>query len=141
MNDYSPRLTSSTRANPIPIQKTEQHIWKTRISNKDEERFEPSAIINSYPHGDYLNGFLALLTFERPEGTGFEYDGIQVDYPTSTSILKWDTKHSLGGGPSCDPDKSEENVDSILMRNLPGKMEVKGTNHFAGGGIDWKIMD
>ncbi|KAG9499481.1 hypothetical protein J7337_007937 [Fusarium musae] len=153
-----------------------QHIWKTRISNNDKVKFEPSAIINSHPHDDHLDGLLAFLNYalaKRPydftfngnfyqpfcdgswglkntreqlvdelewtEGKGFEYDGIQVDYPDPKSILKWYPKPKLGGGPNYNPDKSWINLESILMRTVPAKMEVEGTMYFTGDNVGWKI--
>ncbi|KAF5650756.1 hypothetical protein F52700_298 [Fusarium sp. NRRL 52700] len=155
-----------------------QLIWKTRFSNKDKDKFEPSVIINSHPHDDHMAGLLAFLrfavekrkddfdfkghfyqpdclncwnikitrkqladNFKWSEGTGFQYEGIQVDYPDPKSILSWNAKPAPTTGPSYDPDDSPENLESILMRTLPDKMEVKGTMYFTGDGVGYKIAE
>ncbi|KAF5980587.1 hypothetical protein FCOIX_4728 [Fusarium coicis] len=82
---------------------------------------------------------LLVKLFKWAEGTGFDYKGIQVDYPTAKSILKWDAKPSLGD-PSYDPDKSPVNLESILMRTLPKEMQVEGTMYFTGDSVGWRIM-
>ncbi|EWG38304.1 hypothetical protein FVEG_01562 [Fusarium verticillioides 7600] len=82
---------------------------------------------------------LLVKLFKWAEGTGFDYKGIQVDYPTAKSILKWDAKPSLGDL-SYDPDRSPVNLESILMRTLPKEMQVEGTMYFTGDSVGWRIM-
>ncbi|KAI7763834.1 hypothetical protein LZL87_014012 [Fusarium oxysporum] len=155
-----------------------QRIWKTRFSDKDDVKFEPSVIINSHPHDDHLDGLLAFLRFainkmkddfdfkghfyqpncswskglegtqkqlvnifKWSEGAGFEYEGLNVDFPKATSILSWKAESGPVTGPSYDPDRSRENLESILMRTVPNKMKVPGTMYFTGDSVGWQIAE
>ncbi|KAF5548654.1 hypothetical protein FMEXI_4657 [Fusarium mexicanum] len=117
-----------------------QRIWKTRFADKDTDKFEPNIIINSHPHDDHLAGLLALLRFA---GTDFEYEGIHVDFPTKAkSIVNW--KVSTTGLPTAhtiNPDGDDQNLQSILMRTVPGKMKVGGTMYFTGDSVGYRIAE
>ncbi|KAF5980102.1 calcium-independent phospholipase A2-gamma [Fusarium bulbicola] len=135
-----------------------QRIWKTRFSAT--EKFTPSAIINSHPHDDHLAGLLAFLRFAvdkrkddfdfkgyfyQPNcpGSNFEYEGIHVDFPKKAkSIVNW--KVSTTGLPTAhtiNPDGDDQNLQSILMRTVPGKMKVGGTMYFTGDSVGYKIAE
>ncbi|KAF5690084.1 hypothetical protein FCIRC_1039 [Fusarium circinatum] len=117
-----------------------QRIWKTRFSDKDTDKFEPNIIINSHPHDDHLAGLLAFIRFA---GTDFEYEGIHVDFPTKAkSIVNW--KVSTTGLPTAhtiNPDGDDQNLQSILMRTVPGKMKVGGTMYFTGDSVGYRIAE
>ncbi|KAH7210126.1 hypothetical protein DER44DRAFT_824751 [Fusarium oxysporum] len=80
--------------------------------------------------------------FGWKEGTGFQYEGIQVDFPTiAASILNWNSKPPPITIPPYDPDVSKENLQSILMRTDPDKMEIPGKMYFTGDSVGWRIME
>lgn len=80
--------------------------------------------------------------FGWKEGTGFQYEGIQVDFPTTAaSILNWNSKPPPITIPPYDPDVSKENLQSILMRADPDKMEIPGKMYLTGDSVGWRIME